>query len=111
VSERATKDDAVATKDVCRPSLVWCSRPTFGGREFRLAIPERVRVTARGREGRARRDVVARTWRRVKLLIRASGVFLSANCSKSGCRLHRASTSPNRNPDAKDCRRRERMRT
>ena len=45
----------------------------------------------------------ARTWRRVKLLIRASGVFLSTNFPKSGWRLHRAMTSPKRNPDANDC--------
>ena len=41
-----------------------------------------------------------RTCSLVKLLIRASGVFLLTNLAKSGCTLHRARISPNRNPEA-----------
>ena len=39
----------------------------------------------------------------MKLLMRASGVFLLMNLAKSGCMLHRARSSPKRNPLANAC--------
>jgi hypothetical protein len=71
-----------------------------GGGEVREGSPRRYRECS-AVEGVGR--VAWLTCSRVKLLMRASGVFLSTNFSKSGCRLHRARSSPKRNPDAKDC--------
>lgn len=69
------------------------------------AREERVRS---GREkGGGARPIVSvgarRTWSLVKLLMRASGVFLLMNLAKSGCMLHRARSSPKRNPLANAC--------
>lgn len=54
------------------------------------------RSSERALFGVRRHRFVSLTWRRVKLLILASGVFLSTNLSKSGCMLHRARSSPKR---------------
>ena len=81
--------------------------PRDGTRAFRRGTRAARRRDREPRAGRAasrsmprRSRPRRRTCSLVKLLIRASGVFLLTNLAKSGCTLHRARISPNRNPDA-----------
>ena len=65
------------------------------------------RVRSGREKGGGARPIVSvgarRTWSLVKLLMRASGVFLLMNLAKSGCMLHRARSSPKRDPLANAC--------
>ena len=97
MSRRATAATATIGRGVDREKT---SRATTRG-----AREERVR-SGRGRGGGAGPNVgmgASRTWSLVKLLMRASGVFLLMNLAKSGCMLHRARSSPKRNPLANAC--------
>ena len=98
--ERVRRKLLTEPKDVSRV-------PRDGTRAFRRGTRAARRRDREPRAGRAasrsmprRSRPRRRTCSLVKLLIRASGVFLLTNLAKSGCTLHRARISPNRNPEA-----------